>query len=259
MKPRALLWLFVAVLAVATQGAISAPPAQRPRRTSPTIIDYPGPWIIGHDDFVIGVLREQDPQDPLAPSLTPEFRAVMDAANRRRATGKDDAGPRTNAESCRPPGMPDLMRYPVAIELLFTPGRATLISEEGPAVRRIYIDGRSHDPTAEPTYLGESIGHWEGRTLVVDTTAISPKAQLIGAVHTSGYAHIVERVHLKDRTHLQIDTVVEDSLALEKPWRYTRIYQALSSAFVEAVCLDNNRDADGGEPDLTPPAATVTP
>jgi hypothetical protein len=255
------LWLWVAVLAATTLTAIAAPAGDPHARPVATRSDWSGPWIIPEGEFVVAVLREQNPRDPRAPALTPVYRAILDAANLRRATGRDPSGGslHTNAESCRPPGMPDLMRYPVAIELLFTRGRVTLLSEEGPAIRRIYTDGRGHDPQAEPSYLGESIGHWEGTTLVVDTTAISSKAQLIGAVHTSGQAHIVERMHLEDPMHLQIDTTVSDPLTLERPWRYTRTYQRLDSGFVEMVCLDNNRDADGREPDLTPPTVSAAP
>ena len=261
MRPRETLWLWVAVLAAITLTALAEPAGDRPARPPATRVDWSGPWIIPEGEFVVSVLREQDPRDPSAPALTPVYRAILDAANLRRATGRDTSGANlhTNAESCRPPGMPDLMRYPVAIELLFTRGRVTLLSEQGPAIRRIYTDGRAHDPDAEPSYQGESIGHWEGTTLVVDTTAISSKAQLIGAVRTSGQAHIVERLHLTDPAHLQIDTTVSDPLALVRPWRYTRRYQRLDSGFVEMVCLDNNRDADGGEPDLTPPTASTAP
>jgi hypothetical protein len=192
----------------------------------------------------------------------PAFAATFKAVALRQMTGKDlnPATPiRMNSERCLPPGMPDVMKYPDALEFLFTPGRVTLLAEEGPLVRRIYTDGRRHRSDAEPSYNGETVGHWEGATLVADTRAISSKAQLIGAVKTSGQAHVVERIHLRDVTHLQIDTVVEDRLALRVPWRYTRIYERIKPEFVEYVCLDNNRDRGGDEPDLTPPATARTP
>ena len=86
---------------------------------------------------------------------------------------------------------------------------------------------------------------------MVDTTAISPKAELQAGVKTSGKAHVTERIHLKDKDHLQIDTVVDDPIALKAPWRYRRLYDRSDSGFFERVCLDNNRDVNGGEPDLT--------
>ena len=228
--------------------------ALSPAATQP---DWSGAWIIPEAAFVQSIFRESQPGDPYAPALTPEYAQVLKAASFRKMTGKDidpTRPVRMNSERCLPPGMPDVMRYPAAIEFLFTPGRVTLISEEGPLVRRIPTDGRKHRADADPTYNGESIGHWEGSTLVIDTTAISAKAQLLDAVHTSGRAHVIERVHLRDATHLQIDTIVEDPIALRTPWRYTRVYERFKPEFVEYVCLDDDRDRNGDEPDLTPPA-----
>lgn len=254
--------------AVSPPGA--APPAKAvagaPRPVAPhaapaslaKLPDWSGMWIIHEELFIQALLSETRPGSPHGPPLTSAYAARLQALNERRMTGKDGPGGalRTNSEGCLPPGMPDMMRYPAGLEVLFTPGRVTLISEEGPTVRHIYTDGRGHSPDAEPTFNGESIGHWEGATLVVDTTAISARSQLIAAVHTSGRAHIVERLSLKDPTHLQIDTVVEDPIALHAPWRYTRVYERIDSTYREMICLENNREVGGGEPDLTPPPST---
>jgi hypothetical protein len=218
--------------------------------------DWSGAWIIPESAFVESIFRELSPGDTHAPALTTANAQVLKAINVRMMTGKDidpTRPVRMNSERCLPPGMPDVMRYPQAIEFLFTPGRVTLISEEGPLVRRIATDGRKHTADAESTYNGESIGHWEGSTLVIDTTAISAKAQLLDAIHTSGRAHVIERIHLRDARHLQIDTVVHDPLALQAPWHYTRVYERIKPQFLEYVCLDNDRDRNGEAPDLTPP------
>ena len=128
-----------------------------------------------------------------------------------------------------------------------------MLLEQDSMVRRIYTDGRAHTDDPDVSYAGESIGHWEGETLVVDTTAITHKAELRAGVKTSGQAHVTERIHLKDKDHLQIDTVVEDPIALKAPWRYSRIYERSNSGFFERVCLDNNRDVTAPSVNLTPP------
>jgi len=217
--------------------------------------DWSGLWIIPDQAFLQTLISEVQAGSPKAPLLAPDYAAKVAAGNLRRMTGKDGPGEpvRSNAENCLPVGMPDVMRYPAGLEFLFTPGRVTLLFEEGPTIRRIHTDGRQHSADAEPTFAGESIGHWEGATLVVDTTSISARSQLIATAHTSGRAHIVERIFLKDAAHLQIDTVVEDPIALEQPWKYTRLYERIDSAFRESICLENNRDPSGGEPNLTPP------
>ena len=217
--------------------------------------DWSGAWVIPFDAFRNELQRHRNPDSPDAPLLTADYAAMRDTMRARQRSGQDqtNAKPvRQNAESCLPSGMPNLMRYSFAIEFLFTPGRVTLLAENESAIRRIYTDGRAHANDPDVTYTGESIGHWETDTLVVHTTAISPKAELMGGIKTSGKAQVTERIQLKDQKHLQIDTVVEDPIALKAPWRYSRIYERSDPSFFERVC-DNNRDADDGEPDLTPP------
>lgn len=145
------------------------------------------------------------------------------------------------------------MRFAFGIEFLFTPQRVTMLLEQGPTIRRIFTDGRGHSSDPDLSYAGESIGHWEGDTLVVDTTGITPKALLAPGFNSSGQMHIVERIALADRTHLRIDTVVEDPVLLRAPWRYSRIYERSDGRWFERYC-DSNRDGADSEPDLTPPA-----
>jgi hypothetical protein len=221
--------------------------------------DWSGIWVIPETIYLDEFFAETDPANPRAPKLTPANLAKLLAYNNRRRTGQDPPGSekaRTNTELCLPVGMPAIMRDPVGIEFLFTPGRVTLISESTPNVRRIFTDAESHppfDPDAS-TYAGTSVGHWEGQTLVVETTQISPRTQLMTTVSTSGAARVTERIHLKDPKHLQIDTVVEDPGALTAPWRYSMIYDRRDDIhMLEDICLGNNRDLNGDEPDLTPP------
>jgi hypothetical protein len=221
--------------------------------------DWAGVWIIPGPKFVAALLAESDPKNPRAPKLTPVNLERLNAYNIRRTTGVDLPGSdhaRTNTELCLPTGVPGVMRDPVGTEFLFNPGRVTIISEAGPTIRRVYTDPKSHaplDPDAS-TYAGTSVGHWEGQTLVIETTHISPRAQLIATVQTSGAARLTERIHLVDPKHLQIDTDVEDPGAMTAPWHYSRVYERRDDInMLEVSCLDNNRDKNGDEPDLTPP------
>jgi hypothetical protein len=218
--------------------------------------NWSGLWVMPEAEFLRAIITEVDPESPRAPALAPAAKKILEAFNARRMTGRQVSSgspARTNADECIPPGMPDVMRYPAGIEFLLTPGRVTVIIEEGPTIRHIYTDGRPHSKDADPTFAGESIGHWEGATLVVETRSISPRANLIASVRTSGAARITERMFLRDPAHLQIDTVVEDPTVLREPWKYTRVYQRFDSTYRESVCMENNREPGGGEPDLTPP------
>jgi hypothetical protein len=220
--------------------------------------DWSGAWIVPFDRFREESTRFRDPTHPDAPKWTPAYMPIVEANRRRVQTGQESSpgiAARQNAENCLPTGMPNAMRYPFAIEFIFTPGRVTILGELDSLVRRIYTDGRPHAHDPELSYAGESIGHWEGQTLVVHTTAISPNAELQAGLRGSGRAQITERIRLRDRTHLQIDTIVEDPMALTAPWRYTRDYERIPPRFFENRCQDNNRDVNGDEPDLTPPGS----
>ena len=210
--------------------------------------DWSGVWVIPFDTFLRENVLQRVVGDPASPPLTPAFAKVL--AGQRPGSPTRKA---TNAEQCLPNGMPNVMRYAFAIEFLFTPGRVTILLEQDGMIRRIYTDGRSHSKDPDPSYAGESIGRWEGDTLVVETAAISPRAELMAGVPTSGQARITERIRLRDRTHLEIASVVEDPVALTMPWRRTHVYERSDIGFFERICLDNNRDRDRADPDLTPP------
>jgi hypothetical protein len=252
--------LKAAALSVLVSGAPFSVLAASSNRLEPLsrLPDWSGIWIIPETSYLDQFFAETDPANPRAPKLTPANLAKLNAYNIRRATGQDPPGEkvRTNTELCLPVGMPALMRDPAGIEFLFTPGRVTLISESTPNVRRIFTNAKSNppsDPDAS-TYAGTSVGHWEGNTLVVETTQISPRSQLSATITTSGVARVTERMYLKGPKHLQIDTVIEDAGALTAPWRYSMIFDRRDDIHMaEDACLENNRDRNGDEPDMTPP------
>jgi len=181
------------------------------------------------------------------PEMSPPFRSDYAPALVAQTT-------KANAEMCLPGGMPGIMGVPLGYEFLFNPGRVTVLAEEGPTIRRIYTDGRGHSADPDLTFAGESIGHWEGKTLVVDTTAIRPKAQFFMGTKTSGKTHVTERIYLVDHDHMRIDTVVEDPVALTMPWRYSWTYVRSKVPFQESYYCDDDRDSNG-EPNLEPPPA----
>ena len=125
---------------------------------------------------------------------------------------EEDAGrPFPIIDHCFPTGMPSWMLITHnAFEILFTPGRVTILGEgDGNRLRRIYTDGRPHPADPDPSFHGHSIGHWEQGTLVVDTVALLPQAYLAVSeavgVPNNGDMHIVERLHL-----LGPDTLADD-------------------------------------------------
>lgn len=219
--------------------------------------DWSGAWIVPFDAFRQETQRFRASDGPDTPRWTPGVAAAQERARRRVETGVESspgAVARQNAENCLPTGMPNVMRYPFAIEFVFTPGRVTILGELDSLIRRIDTTGRRPRPDdPEPTYAGASVGHWEDDTLVVHTTAIDAMAELLAGRRGSGRTEVTERIRLVDASHLRIDTVVRDPVALETPWRYSRVYERTPARFFENHCQDNNRDVNGDEPDLTPP------
>ena len=116
---------------------------------------------------------------------------------------------------CASPG-PQAYNAPYAFEFLQTPGRVTLLMEYFHEVRRVWIDGRSHPKELEPSYLGHSIGKWEGDTLVVDTIGfLEDKAS---RMPHSDQLHQIERIRrVLDGNVLEIELVLEDPKVLQQP------------------------------------------
>jgi len=155
--------------------------------------------------------------------------------------------------NCLPEAMPAWMLITHnAMEILFTPGRVTMLGEsDGDRLRRIYTDGRPHPDDPDPTFHGHSIGHWEGETLVVDTIGVIPQAWLAiseaAGVPNNGDMHIIERIHLQGKDVLHDDLEVIAPNVLTKPWKTTRIFfrqRARKFDIVEGVCLEGYNKPD---------------
>jgi hypothetical protein len=241
--------IFACVIAAVSFGASAADPTsgtqrkQSQGRTYASIAqlpDWTGTWAMSDSDFsASGKIADSAP-----------YRASYLAQQHDAAA---DIG-KPNPTKCLPSGMPGIMGVPLGFEFVFTPGRVTILTEEGPMIRRVFTDGRQHLEDPVPTYAGDSIGHWEGSTLVIDTVAITPKSEFMRRIKTSGKTHVIERISLTDKTHLHVDTTIDDPIALTAPWHYGWTYERSSTPFVESYYCDDNRDANG-EPDLTPPPA----
>jgi hypothetical protein len=193
------------------------------------------------------------------PDMTDQFRQMgsnptpwTDAARAQIAQmeAEEKAGhPRGLFIDCLPEGMPSWMLITHnALEFLFTPGRVTMLGEsDGNRIRRIYTDGRPHSPDPDPSFHGESIGHWEGDTLVVDTIGILPQSYIAisesAGVPNNGDMHIVERFHLAGADILHDDIEITAPHVLKQPWKTTRSYfrqRARKFDIIEGVCLQGS-------------------
>jgi hypothetical protein len=103
-------------------------------------------------------------------------------------------------------------------------------------VRRIYTN-RDHPRNLPPTVLGDSVGRWEGNTLVVDTVGFNDKTWLYyGMEPHSEDLHVVERIRMAAAELMEIQTVVEDRQALTSPYTFTRYYKRKGAERPEHLC-----------------------
>lgn len=145
---------------------------------------------------------------------------------------------------CLPPAVPGLMLAPVyPLAILQTPGKVVVIHEFMNTVRWIYTDGQGHPKDLDPTWMGNSIGKWEGDTLVVDTIGFNDKSWLDGRGMThSEELHTVERFHRRGAV-LEYSVTIEDPKTFSKPWTVHMDYDAKPDwKIAEYWCAENNKD-----------------
>ena len=175
------------------------------------------------------------------PEMTAWGKAKFDAAKPQRGPrGVPVAETDDLVYKCYPPGTPRIYIHPFPMEIIQLPGRVLMIFEYDHLVRQIYTDGREHRTDLPESWMGDSIGHWEGKTLVVESTNFNDKTWIDRiAVPHSEEMKLIERLYLNDKGQLQIDMRIEDKKALAKPWEFSRYYRKTDWTIEELMCEDN--------------------
>ena len=176
----------------------------------------------------------------------PPYNAQWEARYVKKLAENAQGLPTDPTASCRPGGMPRIMTTPYPMEFVIQPDRVVILHEISSQVRRIYTDGRKHPAPddLDPTYMGHSIGHWEGDTLVVDTVGVKGDTVYdVSAAPHSDKVHEVERIRRISPTQIEDVMTIEDPVAFTKPWVVTRRYDLKPTWDIqEYVCEDNNRN-----------------
>jgi hypothetical protein len=120
---------------------------------------------------------------------------------------------------CFPPGVPRVFIHPFPLQIVQAPGEVIMLFEYDSLRRPIFTDGRAHDTSLGPSWMGDSIGHWDGDTLVVDTVNFNDKTWIdrVGHPHSDAL-HLVERIRRINHDHLLDDITIVDPKAYSKPW-----------------------------------------
>lgn len=157
---------------------------------------------------------------------------------------------------CEPTAFPAVMtEFGLPFELLMTPERVTMIAPDG-QIRSIYTDGSTHpEASLNGTYFGNSVGHWEGATLVVETSDLRPENNVVmGLEAGTDNMKVVERLSLSGPDRLQEELTVTGPEYLKAPYRYTQSYvRRRDLRLAEFVCLPSSNRNTGSSVDLTPP------
>ncbi len=143
---------------------------------------------------------------------------------------------------CKPSGPPFVSITPYPFKLIQTKGQVTMIQENMRTVRRIYLN-REHPANLKPSFLGDSVGHWEGDTLVVDTVGMRPS--MFSMAPLSEKTHVVERFRkINGGMSLENTVTVEDPEYFTKPWNLHVAYDwRPDERPAEYACEDGEKTA----------------
>jgi len=191
------------------------PPASGP---GPVRQDPARPYVTNDEFRVTGRQPTQQLADLSAPILKPWAREVVRKRNEIVLSGKAASTPQA---SCWPVGVPGFLLRPMTQAMYFvqTPKVVVMILSSKQEIRHIYLTDK-HSENVKPSWYGESIGRYEGNTLVVDTIGIDERTWVdgFGTPHTKDL-HVIERFHLiEDGAVLEANVHVEDPGAFTMPW-----------------------------------------
>jgi hypothetical protein len=179
----------------------------------------------------------QGPPRPVAPPMLPSAQKTFE--ERRANNGRDNPEAR-----CMPQGIPYASTLPYPFEIVNAPGKQLILYEMYSLRREVFTDGRELPKDyASPSWMGYSVGKWDGDEFVVDTSGFNDKVwniDLAGHPH-SPEMHVIERFHRIDYGHMDVNVTIDDPKTYTKPWvmptlRYTLLPDA---DLLEFVCEKN--------------------
>ena len=206
-----------------------------PRKTADGKIDLSGFWMPGDSvrhllNLAVDFKPEEVPLQPWAKALYQE---------RIDNNGKDHPGVR-----CWPSGIPEKLNIPDGLKVVQTPDVTLFLHESRTIYRQVFTDGRSLPKDAQPTWMGYSVGRWEGDTFVVDTIGQNGKTWLdMRGLPGTEALHVIERYTRPTIGRINIDVTIDDPMAYTKPWSVRLSWRLVPDTdLIESICEENNRD-----------------
>lgn len=210
--------------------------------------------LVPYNDFwternnkVVGSRRTSlivDPPDGKIPPLTQEAKRTTEArAKYLKEHPLDGPEDLDLSMRCITRGLPQLpAAYNNNHQIVQAPGYVAIVSERIHDARVIPLDGRPHLPPSIRTYMGDPRGHWEGDTLVVDTTNFTEKYSFRGSDKN---LHLIERFTRVDADTINYEFTIDDPTAFTKPWTAQLPLQVINSLVYEYACHEGNYGMTG--------------
>jgi hypothetical protein len=194
--------------------------------------DLSGTWLT-RGGYTVNIAKD------LKPGEVP-FQPWADALYKHRLSndGKEDPQGR-----CVLSGVPreDVVPYP--FKILNTNGMIVILYEALHSYRQIFMDGRALPKDPNPSWMGYSIGHWDGDTLVVESSGFVENTWLDNSGHPGTEAmRLTERFHRRDFGHIDRQITSDDPKAYTKPWNVNLQLGLADTELIEYVCDENEKD-----------------
>ena len=146
---------------------------------------------------------------------------------------------------CLPWGYTRAWQVEYPVEIIQTPSRMALLFESNNIFHVVFTDGRKHPENLDPTWMGHSVGLYEGDTLVIDSVGFNGKTWIDTIEHPSSDAlHVVEHLSFTDPNHIAYEVTWEDPKTYAKPIKNSRTFSRMKPGqeLMEYWCMENNRD-----------------
>jgi hypothetical protein len=142
---------------------------------------------------------------------------------------------------CLPQGVP-MINFPYLLKIAYTPGLYVILYEANNLYRQIFTDGRGLPKDPNPTWMGYSVGHWDGDTFVIDSTGFNDQVWIDtdGHPHTDAL-HVIERLRRRDFGHIDFQVTIDDPKAYTKPWSISLTLTLVADTeLLEFVCEERD-------------------
>jgi hypothetical protein len=146
---------------------------------------------------------------------------------------------------CLPEGMPLVEMAPAPYKIIQTPGLMLMLYERDTTFRQVHTDGRKLPDDPQPSWLGYSVGKWDGDSLVVESNGFNDRGWLDARGHTHSEAlRLTERFHRVDFGHMELRLTLDDPKTYTRPFTI-QVKQRLvpDSDLLESFCSENEKDA----------------